>query len=170
VNKGIEEVVVWGRKERAAFSFMYLVASWGEMWNNATGNTRASFDENFHTGVDLWKSIAMGHVIAKTSGMLRGFRLFKGLRSGRQIKSVDDYIASVGKLQRIGNGVRQATIKGGNIEKTFSSLTEGSVWVRGNTYRLTDGTFVTKYNSSTNGLGTIWIDRPNGMKYKIRFE
>lgn len=73
-------------------------------------------------------------------------------------------------MERKANGVRQAIIKGGDIEKTFSSLTKGGIRTGANTYRLADGTFITKYNSSTNGVSTIWINRPNGQMYKIRFE
>ncbi|MBS4766311.1 hypothetical protein KG007_08825 [Alistipes sp. kh20] len=83
---------------------------------------------------------------------------------------IDKFIVTVGKLERKAGGVRQAVIKGGNIEKTFSSLVEGGVRTSEKTFRLADGTYVTRYNSSTNGISSIWIHRPDGQAYKIRFD
>lgn len=83
---------------------------------------------------------------------------------------IDKFIATVGKLERKADGARQAVITGGNIEKTYSSLIKGGIRTGEKTFRLADGTFVTKYNSSTNGIGTIWIQKPDGKTYKIRFK
>lgn len=83
---------------------------------------------------------------------------------------IDKFLASVGKLERKADGARQAIVTGGNIEKTYSFLIKGGVRTGEKTFRLADGTFVTKYNSSTNGIGTIWIQKPTGKMYKIRFK
>lgn len=90
-------------------------------------------------------------------------------RVAKAAAQIDKFIATVGKLERKAGGVRQAVINGDNIEKTFSSLVDGGVRINEKTFRLVDGTFVTRYNSSPNGIGTIWIHRPNGQTYKIRF-
>ncbi len=81
------------------------------------------------------------------------------------IKSVDDLLRAAGKLEKV-RGAEQGFISG-NAQKIFNSIVKGGTKVRGNLYRLKDGTMVNLHNSKTTGVQSIDINKA-GQIFKIR--
>jgi hypothetical protein len=82
------------------------------------------------------------------------------------IKTVDDLIKASGKLTRLKSGAKQGIVKG-NVQEIYSNLTKEASQVRGNLYRLKDGTLINLHKSTTTGVSTIDINKA-GEIFKIR--
>jgi hypothetical protein len=127
----------------------------GSDLNNLTwtrqGSAGDAFVQGLNNGINAGLSFSVGEAIgtAITAKM-----------------SVDKLINSAGKLERLKGGVRQGTING-NIDDIFNSVTKGGKQIAPNRFKLSDGTFVTKYPSSTTGVPTIGINQGSQL-YKIR--
>lgn len=83
------------------------------------------------------------------------------------VSSVDDLLKAVGQLKRV-KGAKQGFVSG-DAQKIFNSLIEGGTKVRGNLYRLKDGTLVNFHKSTTTGIQTIDINKA-GQVFKIRIQ
>ena len=81
------------------------------------------------------------------------------------LKSVDDVIKAAGKLTRVG-GAKQGFINESAIA-TYNNLTKGATQVRGQLYRLKDGTLINFHKSTQTGISTIDINKA-GEIFKIR--
>ena len=83
-------------------------------------------------------------------------------------KNADDLISAAKELKRLKGGVRQGRVIG-NIDEIFQSISQGGQRIGNNSFRLPDGTIITKYSSSTTGEPTIHINK-QGQLFKIRVE
>ena len=83
-------------------------------------------------------------------------------------KNADDLISAAKELKRLKGGVRQGRVIG-NIDEIFQSISQGGQRIGKNSFRLPDGTIITKYSSSTTGVPTIHINK-QGQLFKIRVE
>ena len=77
-------------------------------------------------------------------------------------------ISAAKELKRLKGGVRQGRVIG-NIDEIFQSISQGGQRIGKNSFRLPDGTIITKYSSSTTGVPTIHINK-QGQLFKIRVE
>ena len=73
-------------------------------------------------------------------------------------KNADDLISAAKELKRLKGGVRQGRVIG-NIDEIFQSISQGGQRIGKNSFRLPDGTIITKYSSSTTGVPTIHINK-----------
>jgi RHS repeat-associated protein len=83
------------------------------------------------------------------------------------ISSVDDLLKAAGQLKRV-KGAKQGFVSG-NAQNIFNSLIKGGTKVRGNLYRLKDGTLVNFHKSTRTGAQTIDINKA-GQVFKIRVQ
>jgi len=83
-----------------------------------------------------------------------------GATTGKYVNKVDALLNSVSGFERLKGGVSQGYLKG-NLDKIYNSLINQASHVRGNLYRLNDGTFINRHKN------TLDINR-NGEIYKIR--
>ena len=83
------------------------------------------------------------------------------------ITSVDDLLKAAGNLERV-KGAKQGFVSG-NAQKIFNSLVRSGTKVRGNLYRLNDGTLVNLHKSTRTGIQTIDINKA-GQVFKIRVQ
>ena len=149
----------------AVLLFMWSAAEWGEMWNNATGHVNSTFNNNLVTGMNLWSSIAISWGISK---LFRSSGNITKSTKKQIYKNADDLISAAKELKRLKGGVRQGRVIG-NIDEIFQSISQGGQRIGKNSFRLPDGTIITKYSSSTTGVPTIHINK-QGQLFKIRVE
>ena len=149
----------------AVLLFMWSAAEWGEMWNNATGHVNSTFNNNLVTGMNLWSSIAISWGISK---LFRSSGNITKSTKKQIYKNADDLISTAKELKRLKGGVRQGRVIG-NIDEIFQSISQGGQRIGKNSFRLPDGTIITKYSSSTTGVPTIHINK-QGQLFKIRVE
>ena len=145
--------------------FMWSAAEWGKMWNNATGHPNSAFNNNLVTGINLWSSFTVSWGVSK---LFRFSRNISKPVKKQVYKNADDLISAAKGLTRLKGGVRQGRIVG-NIDDIFLSLSQGGQRIGKNSFRLSDGTIITKYSSSTTGVPTIHINK-QGQLFKIRIE
>lgn len=103
--------------------------------------------------------VAMPNILKTTSTVTNS------AKSG--ISSVDDLLNAAGQLKRV-KGAKQGFVSG-NAQKIFNSLIKGGTKVRGNLYKLKDGTLVNFHKSTTTGIQTIDINKA-GQVFKIRIQ
>ena len=114
--------------------------------------------------------LGMAFMVAPYSGagVGGGGRSFgiSSLKTGtNEIFTVDNLISGAGKLSRVG-GAKQGFMKG-DAQTIFQNLTKGSQQIRGNLYKMSDGTYINMHLSTSTGIPTIDINR-GGFIYKIR--
>jgi len=126
-----------------------------------------NYSELIYAGLGIGATAGVLANTAKSvNGIGSGVRV-SGAGEGITVKNVDELIQNAGTLSKVKGG-RQGFIEG-NIDEIFSSLTKNGKQIEPNRFQLPDGTIVTKYPSSTNGVPTLQINR-NGQIYKIRVQ
>jgi hypothetical protein len=81
------------------------------------------------------------------------------------INAVDKLINAAGKLEQV-SGAKQGFVKG-NAMEIYQGLIKGAEHIRGNLYKLADGTYINYHKSTSTGVSTIDINRA-GEIFKIR--
>jgi len=82
-------------------------------------------------------------------------------------QKIDALIGSATDVEILNNGTTQQGFVQGDASAIFKNLTNGAQHIRGNLYKLPDGTYVNYHNSTSTGIPTIDINR-GGVIYKIR--
>jgi RHS repeat-associated protein len=141
-----------------------------------TWNAIKNYDDTWNALLDKW-STTEGKAELGTEAAL-GLLLAKYWPKGGKLTetssgtsySVDSLINDAIKNgTKLKGGAIQLEIKG-DIQNVMKDLTTDATQLKSDLYQCKDGTYIKQYNSSTDGGPSIFIDKGNGIIYKIRVD